>query len=241
MGALERSVLLGSDLLEENLALARAGDYPEDVRARMRWERRDLAADGPPPGRWRLILCRNVAIYLSPAGAPAACTRRWCPRSATRGVLLLGPQRAADRPGRARPAAGGPARVRAGRMRRRLTARTLAVSALIVAVVAVVLGGLAIAIDRQHKAGERARHSQAVIAAANLTAQRVLGVQTLIRGFLIRGNPDLARRLPRRRAPRCRPRRSSCSCWSSPIRASAGSPSGSAATRWPTSTTTRTR
>ena len=55
-------------------------------------------------------------------------------------------------------------------MTRRLTARTLAVSALIVVVVAVVMGGLAIAIDRQHDAGERARHSQAVIAAANLTA-----------------------------------------------------------------------
>jgi signal transduction histidine kinase len=76
-------------------------------------------------------------------------------------------------------------------MRHRLTARTLVVSALIVAIVAVVLGGLAIAIDRQHTAGERARHSQAVIAAANLTEQRMLGVQTLIRGFLIRGNPDL--------------------------------------------------
>jgi signal transduction histidine kinase/CHASE3 domain sensor protein len=76
-------------------------------------------------------------------------------------------------------------------MRRRLTARTTAVSTLLVAVVAVVLGGLAIAIDRQHEAGERARHSQAVIAAANLTQQRVLGVQTLIRGYLIRGNADI--------------------------------------------------
>jgi signal transduction histidine kinase len=76
-------------------------------------------------------------------------------------------------------------------MRNRLTARTLAVSALLVAVIAVVLGGLAIAIDRQHTAGERARHSQAVIAAANLTEQRVLGVQTIIRGYLIGGNPDL--------------------------------------------------
>ena len=56
-------------------------------------------------------------------------------------------------------------------MRRRLTARTLAVSALIVVVVAVVLGGLAIAIDRQHKAGERARHSQAVSAADGRAAR----------------------------------------------------------------------
>ena len=42
-------------------------------------------------------------------------------------------------------------------MRRRLTLRTVAVSLLIVAVVAVVLGSLAIAIGRQRDAGERAR------------------------------------------------------------------------------------
>ena len=53
------------------LARARATTRPA-VRARMRWERRDLAADGPPPGRWRLVLCRNVAIYLDPGGPPAA-------------------------------------------------------------------------------------------------------------------------------------------------------------------------
>jgi signal transduction histidine kinase/CHASE3 domain sensor protein len=76
-------------------------------------------------------------------------------------------------------------------MRNHLTARTLAVSVLLVAVVAVVLGVLAFAIDRQHDAGERARHSQSVIAAANLTEQRVLGVQTIVRGYLIRGNADL--------------------------------------------------
>jgi signal transduction histidine kinase/CHASE3 domain sensor protein len=76
-------------------------------------------------------------------------------------------------------------------MRRRLTLRTVAVSVLIVAVVAVVLGALAIAIGRQRDAGQRARHSQTVIAAANLTQQRLLAVQTTIRGFLIRGNPDV--------------------------------------------------
>ena len=83
-------------------------------------------------------------------------------------------------------------------MRRRLTLRTVAVSVLIVAVVAVVLGALAIAIGRQRDAGQRARHSQSVIAAANLTQQRLLAVQTTIRGFLIRGNADLLRGLPGR-------------------------------------------
>ena len=53
LGAIDRALLLGSDLLDENLALARAGAYDgydisEHVRARMRWEQRDLVADGPP-------------------------------------------------------------------------------------------------------------------------------------------------------------------------------------------------
>jgi chemotaxis protein methyltransferase CheR len=89
LGALERSVLLGSDLLDENLAVARAGDYPEAVRTRMRWERRDLSADGPPPGRWRLILCRNVAIYLSPPARRRVYATLVSALS-VRGVLLLG-------------------------------------------------------------------------------------------------------------------------------------------------------
>jgi chemotaxis methyl-accepting protein methylase len=89
MGALDRALLLGSDLLEENLAAARAGDYPPAVRARMRWERRDLAADGPPPGRWRLVLCRNVAIYLEPEARRRLYTTLASALS-VRGILLLG-------------------------------------------------------------------------------------------------------------------------------------------------------
>ena len=89
MGVLERALLLGSDLLDENLAIARAGDYPQELRARMRWERRDLSADGPPPGRWRLILCRNVAIYLSPPARRRVYGTLVSALSA-RGVLLLG-------------------------------------------------------------------------------------------------------------------------------------------------------
>jgi chemotaxis protein methyltransferase CheR len=92
--ALERALLLGSDLLEENLAAARAGDYeghemPPEVRLRVRWERRDLVADGPPAGRWRLVLCRNVAIYLEPA-ARRALYETLASALATRGILLLG-------------------------------------------------------------------------------------------------------------------------------------------------------
>ena len=69
LDAFENALLLGSDLLEENLGLARRGIYEgvsfsEDVRARIRWERRDLVRSGATPGKWRLVLCRNVAIYL---------------------------------------------------------------------------------------------------------------------------------------------------------------------------------
>lgn len=92
-GALGRARLLGSDLLEENLALARAGVYGETklsdhLRARVRWERRDLT-DGPAPGRWRLILCRNVAIYLTPS-AKDALHEKLARALAPDGVLLLG-------------------------------------------------------------------------------------------------------------------------------------------------------
>ncbi len=103
MGALDRALLLGSDLLEENLALARAGRYdghaiPPAVRARVRWERRDLAADGPPPGRWRLVLCRNVAIYLSQDARRRLYQTLAC-ALAPRGVLILGRSEHLIRPG----------------------------------------------------------------------------------------------------------------------------------------------
>jgi chemotaxis protein methyltransferase CheR len=94
IGALDRALLLGSDLLDENLAVARAGSYeghaiPPAVRERVRWERRDLVADGPPAGRWRIVLCRNVAIYLAPA-ARRALYETLVSALAARGVLLLG-------------------------------------------------------------------------------------------------------------------------------------------------------
>ena len=94
MGVLDRAVLLGSDLLDENIETARAGAYPAQevpvaVRARVRWERRDLVADGPPAGRWRLVLCRNVAIYLAPE-ARRALYQTLVSALATGGVLMLG-------------------------------------------------------------------------------------------------------------------------------------------------------
>src|SRR5206468_3975218 len=79
--------VLGTDIDRRSLADAVAGqfeeadfaDTPDDTRARyytafppftvlpairqmVRYERRDLLADGPPPGRFDLIVCRNVLI-----------------------------------------------------------------------------------------------------------------------------------------------------------------------------------
>ena len=71
LGAHDRAFLLGSDVLDENLERARAGVYTDAtidnaVKARVRWERRDLVREGAPAGSWNLVLCRNVAIYLAP-------------------------------------------------------------------------------------------------------------------------------------------------------------------------------
>jgi chemotaxis protein methyltransferase CheR len=94
LGALDRALLLGSDLLEENIAAAREGRYedheiPPAVRERVRWDRRDIVDDGPPAGRWRLVVCRNVAIYLAPV-ARRKLHEALAGAVATRGVLLLG-------------------------------------------------------------------------------------------------------------------------------------------------------
>ena len=94
LGALERSFLLGSDLLEENLAAARRGRYGDvaisaDLRARVRWEQRDLVRDGGPGKAFRVVLCRNVAIYLAQA-AKRALHELLARSLATGGVLLLG-------------------------------------------------------------------------------------------------------------------------------------------------------
>ncbi|MDO8184041.1 CheR family methyltransferase [Conexibacter sp. JD483] len=91
LGALERTQLLGSDLLEENLRRAHEVDtaLSEQLRARLRWEQRDLLAGSAPGGGWQLILCRNVAIYFT-APARARLERLLADALAPGGVLLLG-------------------------------------------------------------------------------------------------------------------------------------------------------
>ena len=84
-----RVSVLGSDIDVRSLAAAETGtfeegdfaDTPADLRARyfapmapftivpevrrlVRFERRDLLAEGPPPGAHHLICCRNVLIYF---------------------------------------------------------------------------------------------------------------------------------------------------------------------------------
>lgn len=94
LGVLDRSLLVGSDLLDENLEQARRAAYLDStvspaVRAHPRWERRDLIRGGALPGRWRLVLCRNVAIYLAP-DAKRALVRTLAEALSSGGVLLLG-------------------------------------------------------------------------------------------------------------------------------------------------------
>lgn len=85
----QRLSVLGSDIDARSLAAAERGvfeeadfsDTPRELRARyfspvipytivpevkrlVRFERRDLLAEGPPPGPHQLIVCRNVLIYF---------------------------------------------------------------------------------------------------------------------------------------------------------------------------------
>lgn len=102
LGALERAHLLGSDLLEENLAAARRGELDgvaiaPKLRVHCRWEQRDLTRDGAPPGAWQLVLCRNLAIYLAPASRHAL-HETLAGALAPAGVLLLGRSERLTRP-----------------------------------------------------------------------------------------------------------------------------------------------
>jgi chemotaxis protein methyltransferase CheR len=93
-GLLERSFLLGTDLLAENLVEARRGIYegaamPVHIGARLRWEQRDLLGPEVRTGAFRLVVCRNVAIYLTPP-AKNELHRRLVRALSLGGYLLLG-------------------------------------------------------------------------------------------------------------------------------------------------------
>jgi chemotaxis methyl-accepting protein methylase len=94
LGGLDRALLLGSDVLQENITTARTAQFADapvsnPLRARTRWECRDVVRDGPPSGKWRLVLCRNLAIYLAP-GAKEALYRTLAQALALDGFLMLG-------------------------------------------------------------------------------------------------------------------------------------------------------
>jgi chemotaxis methyl-accepting protein methylase len=89
LAKLDRVTILGTDIDSKCLAAAERGEFdegdfadtPDDLRSRyftpaapfgvasairrmVRFERRDLLADGAPPGPHDLIVCRNVLIYF---------------------------------------------------------------------------------------------------------------------------------------------------------------------------------
>lgn len=90
-GALEGATLLGSDLMPENVTLARQRSRERlgpEVAAALRFEERDVAR-GAPAGTWDVVLCRNVLIHLAP-GPKAAMLDRTASALAPGGLLLLG-------------------------------------------------------------------------------------------------------------------------------------------------------
>jgi chemotaxis protein methyltransferase CheR len=98
-GALGRSLLLGTDLLDENVAAARTGG-PSDASVappslgRIRWERWDVVRDGAPRGGWRVVLAGDLLRHL--ASAPRRRVLRTLAGSLAPGGLLF-----LDRAGRA--------------------------------------------------------------------------------------------------------------------------------------------
>lgn len=89
--ALGGAVLLGSDLLPENveLALARSRDRVDPTVLRtLRFEQRDVSRSAPP-GTWDVVLCRNVLIHLD-GDAREGMLRHVVAGLAPGGVLLLG-------------------------------------------------------------------------------------------------------------------------------------------------------
>lgn len=88
---LERSFLIGSDVLPENIAAARSlvGPRSAQLRGRARFEVRDLVGSDAPPGRFALVVCRNVGIYLHPE-AKERLHRLLVAGLSRGGILLLG-------------------------------------------------------------------------------------------------------------------------------------------------------
>lgn len=85
LGGLDHARLLGSDLLAENVALARRAA----ARPQLRFEQRDVVSEGAPRGGFAVVLCRNVGIYLAPR-ARRVLHETLAASLRARGILLLG-------------------------------------------------------------------------------------------------------------------------------------------------------
>jgi chemotaxis protein methyltransferase CheR len=112
LGVLARCRLLGSDLSAGRVELARRGamvsaTVRREARPVLRWERRDLLREPPPPGAFDLVLCRNVTIYFEPTAQRAVYIKL---AAALRpgGVLMLGTCERVLAPGQFGLAASGP-------------------------------------------------------------------------------------------------------------------------------------
>lgn len=101
LGGLDGAFLLGSDVLGENVERARRflpdGVDPA-IRRHLRFEVRDLLREPPPPGRFGLILCRNVAIYFDPT-PKRRLHAALADALARGGMLVLGRSERLARPG----------------------------------------------------------------------------------------------------------------------------------------------
>jgi len=88
---LDRSFLIGSDVMPENITAARSlvASDPALLRGRARFEVRDLVGSGASPGRFALVVCRNVGIYLHPE-AKERLHRLLVSGLSRGGILLLG-------------------------------------------------------------------------------------------------------------------------------------------------------
>lgn len=85
--ALERSYLVGTDVLEDVIDTARASTPWGG--AVFHFERRDLLLDDAPPCTFDLVLCRNVGIYLEPS-AQARLHVKLASALTRNGLLMLG-------------------------------------------------------------------------------------------------------------------------------------------------------
>jgi chemotaxis protein methyltransferase CheR len=112
LGALARSRLLGSDLSAGRVELARRGAMVSEMVRRearpvLRWERRDLLREPPPPGTFDLVLCRNVVIYFEPP-AQRFVYAKLAAALRPGGVLMLGTCEQMLAPGQFGLVAAGP-------------------------------------------------------------------------------------------------------------------------------------